>query len=316
MTPPYDPPGWEEEGGGTAVLTTDPRLSDQRVPSDGSVSLVKLASGLLVPKSMLGALGIVDADVASGAAIAESKLALASDAAAGTASRRTLGTGATQAAAGNDARLSDQRTPSDNSVTSAKIADGAIVNADVNASAAIAQSKLALPGNAIASGIETMPRTSGLLTAGWVSQRIQFSFFTATQAVLLTNAIACSGGTAAAATPSLIRIGLYTVSGTTLTLVASTPNDTSLFAAANTAYTKALSATYTTVPEQRYAAGLLIISAATMPSIFGLTFNAGTGLGSLTPKLCTHVSSLNDIPSPTQVAGQSDAYFMPWIGFS
>lgn len=54
---------------------------------------------------------IVDADISATAAIAESKLALASDAAAATPSRRSLGTGATQAAAGNDARLSDARTP-------------------------------------------------------------------------------------------------------------------------------------------------------------------------------------------------------------
>jgi parallel beta-helix repeat protein len=45
--------------------------------------------------------GITDSGVSASAAIAESKLALASDAAAGTASRRTLGTGAAQAAAGN-----------------------------------------------------------------------------------------------------------------------------------------------------------------------------------------------------------------------
>jgi hypothetical protein len=44
---------------------------------------------------------IVNTDVNASAAIAESKLNLASDAAAGTASRRTLGTGAAQAAAGN-----------------------------------------------------------------------------------------------------------------------------------------------------------------------------------------------------------------------
>lgn len=54
---------------------------------------------------------VTDDDVDAAAAIAESKLALASDAAAGTASRRTLGTGAQQAAAGNDSRLSDDRTP-------------------------------------------------------------------------------------------------------------------------------------------------------------------------------------------------------------
>ena len=41
-----------------------------------------------------------------------------------------------------DARLSDTRTPTDNSVTSAKIVDGAIVNADINAAAAIAPSKI------------------------------------------------------------------------------------------------------------------------------------------------------------------------------
>jgi len=52
----------------------------------------------------------------------------------------------------DDARLSDTRTPTDNTVstakivdsaiTSAKIADGTIVNADINASAAISQSKI------------------------------------------------------------------------------------------------------------------------------------------------------------------------------
>lgn len=74
------------------------------------------------PNPQIGAGVIVDADVSASAAIAESKLALASDAAAGTASRRTLGTGATQAAAGNDSRLSDTRTPTDASVTTAKMA--------------------------------------------------------------------------------------------------------------------------------------------------------------------------------------------------
>jgi hypothetical protein len=54
----------------------------------------------------------------------------------------SYGTTAGTAAQGNDARLSDQRVPTDNSVTSAKIVDGAIVNADINASAAIARTKI------------------------------------------------------------------------------------------------------------------------------------------------------------------------------
>ena len=72
------------------VLTGDARLTNARPASTGSVS---------------------DVSVATNAAIAESKLALASDGPAGTATRRTLGTSATSAAAGNDARLSDSRAP-------------------------------------------------------------------------------------------------------------------------------------------------------------------------------------------------------------
>lgn len=51
------------------------------------------------------------------------------DAVAGTASLRTLGTGSQQAAAGNDSRLSDQRTPVDGSVTTGKLATGAVTEA-------------------------------------------------------------------------------------------------------------------------------------------------------------------------------------------
>lgn len=70
-------------------------------PAPSGTGLVKTAAGILVNPAAL----LVNADVADAAAIAESKLALASDAAAGTASRRTLGTGATQAAAGTSGVL-------------------------------------------------------------------------------------------------------------------------------------------------------------------------------------------------------------------
>lgn len=87
--------------------------------------------------------------------------AMAADAAAATASLRTLGTGAAQACGGTDSRLSDTRTPTDGSVTNAKVsasaaiaksklASLAIVDADVDAAAAIAESKLALATDAAA----------------------------------------------------------------------------------------------------------------------------------------------------------------------
>ena len=70
----------------------------------------------------------------------------------GDSATKNVGTAAGTVAAGDDSRLSDTRTPTDGSVstakivdsavTSAKIADGTIVNADISASAAIATSKI------------------------------------------------------------------------------------------------------------------------------------------------------------------------------
>jgi len=81
---------------GTFAQGNDSRLSDSRAPSGA-------ASGDLAgtyPSPTVAALAITDAKVA----------AANKDGVAGTASMRTLGTGAQQAAAGNDSRLSDDRT--------------------------------------------------------------------------------------------------------------------------------------------------------------------------------------------------------------
>lgn len=52
-------------------------------------------------------------------------------AAAGTEALRALGATASTACAGNDSRLSDERTPKANSVTSAKIEDGSVAEGDL-----------------------------------------------------------------------------------------------------------------------------------------------------------------------------------------
>ncbi len=59
------------------------------------------------------------------------------DQAANVPSLRTLGTGAQQAAVGNDPRLSDQRTPLDGSVTTAKLVDGAVTVAKLGSTSGI-----------------------------------------------------------------------------------------------------------------------------------------------------------------------------------
>ena len=78
----------------------DGRTPDATAAVKGLIQLAgDLAGTAAAPAIAAGA--VVDADVNASAAIAESKLALASDAAVGTASRRTLGAGALQAMPGN-----------------------------------------------------------------------------------------------------------------------------------------------------------------------------------------------------------------------
>jgi len=84
-----------------AAANNDPRLTDARTPTDGSVTDTKIVSGGLSPTAITGTAVVT-----------------------------------------GDARLSDERTPLDNSVTSAKIVNGTIVDEDINATAAIAPTKI------------------------------------------------------------------------------------------------------------------------------------------------------------------------------
>jgi hypothetical protein len=69
--------------------------------------------------------------IANGAVDAAAVAATLMDGSAATPTLRSLGSGPLQAAAGNDPRLSDQRTPLDNSVTGAKVANGTLHIADL-----------------------------------------------------------------------------------------------------------------------------------------------------------------------------------------
>lgn len=125
-------------------------------------------------------------------------------------------------------------------------------------------------------GEETIPRNlsvSGTVTVS--SGTLRLVFFTARKSETTSQVRILTGGTAAAATPTLCRLALYQVDGTAATLVASTVNDTALFAAVNTVYTRSWSTPFAKVAGQRYAFGVLVVSGAATPAFFGQVISSG-----------------------------------------
>lgn len=127
---------------GKHVQDNDARLSDTRTPSDNSVTSAKIVDGT-----------IVDGDINAAAAIAFTKLASSAGLSVVGRGASTTGTVAAITAANDGEVLRRSGTTvgfgtiatagiADSAVTSAKIADGTIVNADISASAAIAPSKI------------------------------------------------------------------------------------------------------------------------------------------------------------------------------
>lgn len=118
---------------GTAVITTDSRLSDTRTPTDGTVTTAKLADGAVTSAKIADG-AIVTADIAD-SAVTSAKIADLNVTTAKVADLNVT-TGKIADASVTTSKLADS------SVTSAKIVDGTIVDGDISSSAAIAQSKI------------------------------------------------------------------------------------------------------------------------------------------------------------------------------
>jgi len=136
-------------------------------------------------------------------------------------------------------------------------------------------------------------------SVGTNSQAVRLTYFTARKSQTSTQVRMLTGGTAAAATPTLCRIGLYTADELgDGTLVASTLNDTSLFAAANTAYTRDWITPYLMVVGQRYALAFLVVTTLTTPTFIGAT--GATSVDSehaMAPRLTGRLNSQMDLPA-------------------
>lgn len=120
---------------------------------------------------------------------------------------------------------------------------------------------------------------------------------------------------AAGATPTLIRGGLYSVDGSgNLTLVASSPNDTTLLAGTNAKFGKAFSAPIAMTAGQQYAFGFLFITAAAVPTMLG--FAGATGVTHWPydgpPKLTGTVTGQSDLPASISSGSAAAANLCFW----
>lgn len=117
-------------------------------------------------------------------------------------------------------------------------------------------------------------------------------------------------GTAAGATPTLVKFGVYSVNESTgeLTRVAITANDTTVFSTLNTGYELTLTAPWQKQAGVMYAYALLIVSTQTLPTIVGLAHAASGAVNSilaLPPRITGTVTGQTDLPAT--VAGGSVA---------
>lgn len=158
----------------------------------------------------------------------------------------------------------------------------------------------AISADQLSTGQESMPRsmmTNGAALAP-TSQQLRLTFFTARRSETSTQIRVYTGSTAAAATPTLCRIGLYLIdSAGDGSLVASTANDTTLFAATSTAYTKSWSSSYAMIAGQRYAWGPLVVSATTMPVFVGHSIFIAAESTSMAPTMSAALNSQANLPS-------------------
>lgn len=167
--------------------------------------------------------------------------------------------------------------------------------------------KSRLDSDALTTGQSTLPRRLVISSAlPSTNGNERYTFFTAYKSETVSQIAVPTGGTAAVGA-TLCRIGLYTVdSSGNITLVASTPNDTNLWIATNTVYTKSLSSPYAVRRGVRYAIGLLVVGSSTAPNFMGTGAGAQAAFAAA-PRLGGFTGSRTDLDSGVSAGSFTDS---------
>lgn len=143
------------------------------------------------------------------------------------------------------------------------------------------------------------------------SQTLRLSYVKAERTFTATKMRVRSGSTAAGATPTLCKLAVFEVAANgDLSRLARTSGDTAMLSATSTAYEYALDASVSVQAGHTYAFAILVVTAATAPTVQGMVHltAAEAGWGE---RLCGQVSGQTDIISSIPSASVTDATANP-----
>lgn len=311
------------------VYGTDTRLSDTRTPTDGTVTTakivdanvtnIKLANSTITLGSSTLTLGATTSTV-SGLTLTSPTISTITN--TGTITLPTsdttlLGThlvtakGDLLAATGSGAitRLPIGTNPGYVLAVDSTTATGMVwKNAFEEFSGSVNQST---------SIVDVYPRI-GSFTGTPTSGTVYLTMFTPTWTTTISSITAVSANIATTGA-SLIRFGLYTVSGNTATLVARTASDPTIFSTTNTLYTRNLDTTggfpanYTLTAGTRYALGIIVL--ASTPGNLQLAWSSVPAtMSTLSPRITGAVAAQTDLP--TTISSMSSSTVSVWGRFS
>jgi hypothetical protein len=173
------------------------------------------------------------------------------------------------------------------------------------------------PMNQTTSIVDVYPRI-GNFTGTPTSGTVYLTMFTPSWEAAVTS-ISVASANIATTGASLIRFGIYTVSGNTATLVARTATDPTLFGTTNTLYTRTLDTTggfpasYTLTAGTRYALGIIVL--ASTPGNLQLAWSSVPAtMSTLSPRITGAVAAQTDLP--TTISSMSSSTVSVWGRFS
>lgn len=157
-------------------------------------------------------------------------------------------------------------------------------------------------GQQIGTGQGTLPRWLPYANTAVMAstQNAAFQHIRAVRTQTINSIRTFTATTAAGATPTVCKVGLYSMAANgDITRIGISANTTSLWATANTAYTTALLAGAPVVAGQDYMVAMLIVTAAAFPTHVGIVqLSTATGF---------HTGYINEYPQFAGFAtGQTD----------